>query len=180
MKQLIFACSLSPDSRSAVLARRLAEVEAGLGDEVRLIDLRDIELPFCDGGACYSNPTVIELQGAIAGADAVTVATPIYNYGTGGATRNLIALTGKSWSDKVVGFCCAAGGQGSYMAVMGLANSLMLDFRCLIVPRFVYATGAAFDGGRLVDAEIDRRIDELAHELHRIGSILGAVSKAAD
>ena len=26
--------------------------------------------------------------------------------------------------------------------IMGLANSLMLDFRCWIVPRFVYVTGA--------------------------------------
>jgi hypothetical protein len=29
--------------------------------------------------------------------------------------------------------------------VMSMANSLMLDFRCLIIPRFVYATRNDFD-----------------------------------
>jgi FMN reductase len=38
--------------------------------------------------------------------------------------------------NKVVGFLCAAGGKSSYMSVMRLANSLMLDFRCLIIPHF--------------------------------------------
>ena len=35
----------------------------------------------------------------------------------------------------------------SYMSVMAYANSLMLDFRCVIIPRFVYATGSAFAEG---------------------------------
>jgi FMN reductase len=75
-------------------------------------------------------------------ADDFVVATPIYNYEVGGATRNLIALGGSAFRDKVVGVC-AAGGQRPYMSVMALANSLMLDFRSVIVPRFVYATGLA-------------------------------------
>ena len=57
----------------------------------------------------------------------------------------MIELTGSSWEDKIVGFLCAAGGTTSYMSVMAYANSLMLDFRCVIIPRFVYATGNAFD-----------------------------------
>ena len=46
-------------------------------------------------------------------------------------------MAGRAFTGKPVGFVCAAGGRSSYMAVLGLANSLMLDFRCLIVPRFV-------------------------------------------
>ena len=44
------------------------------------------------------------------------------------------------------------------MAIMPLANSLMLDFRCLIVPRFVYATKAAFSDGDLADPPITARL----------------------
>ena len=174
MQQLIISCSLSPKSRSAIVAKQLASDIADQDDDVELLDLRDIELPFCDGGACYGHPNVAKLKDAIGSAGAVTIATPIYNYGVGGATRNLIALTGDSWTEKVVGIVCAAGGDGSYMAVMNIANSLMLDFRSFIIPRFVYVTGKAFDESRttLEDAAVLERIKQLAAELNRVGTAL--------
>ncbi|MCH7720881.1 MAG: NAD(P)H-dependent oxidoreductase [Planctomycetes bacterium] len=175
MKHLILSCSLSPTSRSALLARRLESAFGSDHGSVRLIDLRELPLPFCEANACYADPNVQMVTTAIAEAATVSVATPIYNYGVGGATRNLIALTGQAWTEKVVGFLCAAGGQGSYMAVMAVANSLMLDFRCLIVPRFVYASGASFSEDRITDATIKERIDGLANDLRRIGSALARV-----
>lgn len=157
-----------------MLAEAFRNAAALLADEVTLIDLRKMPLPFCDAGQCYSDENVGRLKEAIASADAVAVATPIYNYETGGGTRNMLALTGDAWTGKVVGFLCAAGGQGSYMAVMGLANSLMLDFRCHIVPRFVYATGDAFDRptNTLASDDVMERVKQLAAELHRVGTAL--------
>ncbi len=174
MKQLIISCSLSPKSRSAVLAEAFRDAAALLADEVTYVDLRKMPLPFCDAGQCYADANVGKLKEAVASADAIAIATPIYNYETGGGTRNMIALTGDAWTGKVVGFLCAAGGQGSYMAVMTLASSLMLDFRCYIVPRFVYATGAAFDRptNTLTSDEVSERIKQLAAELHRVGAAL--------
>ncbi|MES1168133.1 MAG: NAD(P)H-dependent oxidoreductase, partial [Oleiharenicola lentus] len=98
--------------------------------------------------------------------------TPIYNYDGNAALKNLIELTGRAWENKVVGFLCAAGGVASYMSIMPLANSLMLDFRCVVVPRFVYATDAAFADGRLVDADQLRRVAELARVSARMGEVL--------
>ena len=48
------------------------------------------------------------------------------------------------------------------MSIMGLANSLMLDFRCLIIPRFVYATSEDFKGDRVPRAELTKRLQQLA------------------
>jgi hypothetical protein len=48
------------------------------------------------------------------------------------------------------------------MSVMAIANSLMLDFRCIVLPRFVYATGSDFAAGKIASAEITRRIGDLA------------------
>jgi FMN reductase len=73
---------------------------------------------------------------------------------------------------KVVGFACAAGGKGSYMSVMSVANSLMLDFRCHIVPRFVYALGDAFQGSEITDPEVIERVEELAEEMIQISESL--------
>lgn len=175
MRQLIISCSLSPTSRSAIMAERLRDAFSTRVDEVELIDLRTLALPFCDAAECYAHPNVAALQKAIDTASSVTIATPIYNYGTGGATRNVIALTGKVWTQKVVGFLCAAGGDSSYMSVMSLANSLMLDFRCLIVPRFVYASGGAFQDNRLTDPAVEERIEQFAGELHRVASALSSI-----
>jgi FMN reductase len=60
----------------------------------------------------------------------------------------------------------------SYMSVMAFANSLMLDFRCVIIPRFVYATGQAFDGEKLKDVKVSKRIEEAVGELMRFGQAL--------
>lgn len=100
----------------------------------------------------------------IRAARVIILATPVYNFDANAAAKNLLELTGKCWENKVVGFLCAAGGKSSYMSVMSLANSLMLDFRCVIIPRFVYATGEDFaEDDRLVP-EIQERINQLARE----------------
>ena len=66
-------------------------------------------------------------------------------YDLNAAAKNFIELTGRAWTNKVVGFICAAGGKGSYMSVTSFMNSLMLDFRCIIIPRFVYTDASGFD-----------------------------------
>jgi FMN reductase len=45
---------------------------------------------------------------------------------------------------------------------MSLANSLMLDFRCLIIPRFVYATRNDFSDDKVMTDEIKGRVAKLA------------------
>ncbi|HEV3394230.1 MAG TPA: hypothetical protein VG103_12065, partial [Chthoniobacterales bacterium] len=60
----------------------------------------------------------------------------------------------------------------SYMAVMAYANSLMLDFRTVIIPRFVYATGDAFDGDKIADKKVVNRIERVADELVRFTEAL--------
>jgi hypothetical protein len=59
------------------------------------------------------------------------------------------------------------------MSVMSLANSLMLDFRCVIVPRFVYALRSDFESDSVSSAEVRRRISELAQTVHRFAAALG-------
>jgi NAD(P)H-dependent FMN reductase len=161
MTYLVISTSLNPESKSRILAR---EVFAALKEygSTELVDLRDHKLPLCDGDEAYSHAAVAELSAQIKKADAILLAVPVYNYSVSASAKNLIELTGSAWTDKVVGFLCAAGGKSSYMSVMNLANCLMLDFRCIINPRFVYADGSAFGDSSLSDAEISKRVKELA------------------
>lgn len=173
MRVAVICCSLNPESRSTGMAESLRGPLAASGAEVDWIDLRDHDLPLCDGTTVYGRADVQAMSDRIAAADAALFAVPIYNYGGNAAAKNLIELTGKAWNHKVVGFVCSAGGRGSYMSVMSLANSLMLDFRCLIVPRFVYADDRDFDGEGMADT-VAERLEALATETTRLAAALKA------
>ena len=140
---LVVSTSGNPDSNS----RRMGQAafdwlkKANLSCEWMYIS--KLNLPLCDADACYNDPAAQNLTTAI-------------------------EKSGSAWEDKVVAFLCAAGGMSSYMSVMSFANSLMLDFRCLIIPRFVYATGHSFDGDRLTDDKLAKRIERVAADLVRV------------
>lgn len=171
---LVISASLRKDSNSRILAQEAKLLLEKDGEEVTLLDLRDHPLPLCDGGAAYGHPSVALIGGLLAKASAVLVATPIYNYDANAAVKNLVELTGDGWEDKPVGFLCAAGGMSSYMSIMSLANCLMLDFRSVIVPRFVYATARDFAEGGIAGPELSERVADLARETARFGRLLKA------
>jgi FMN reductase len=167
MKFLVISTSANPDSNSRKMGQLAFESLKNAGVNCRWIDTRELNLPICDADTCYADPAVKDIAAAIEGADGILIAAPVYNYDVSAAAKNMIELTGEAWNDKIVGFLCAAGGQGSYMSVMAYANSLMLDFRCTIIPRFVYATGEAFDEKGVTDRKVAKRIQELALEIIR-------------
>lgn len=162
---LVISCSLNSSSKSRLLAEQAMSVFQTEGKEARLLDLREWNLPYCDGESTFIGTRVAELAEFIAEAEGIILAAPIYCYDVSALTRSLLELAGKAWTEKIVGFLCAAGGQSSYMSVLSVANSLMLDFRCLIVPRFVYATGNAFSENAVSDPTICKRIDELVKKM---------------
>ncbi len=179
MSTLVISCSKNPDSRSAAMARIAHRHLLTLDQEAQWLDLGPVELPFCDGATSYGHPEVAPIAEMIRQADGILLATPVYNYDVNAVAKNLLELTGKSWTGKIVGLICAAGGDSSYMSLMPFANSLMLDFRCIILPRFVYATGGAFEGNTLSDSGIGQRLEQLAGELHRFSIALKGLTESA-
>lgn len=171
-KYLVVSTSGNPESRSRKMGRVAFEALRKSEPESEWLDLSVLDLPLCDADACYEHPATQKVDAAIQNADGIIVAAPVYNYDVSASAKNMIELTGSSWEDKIVGFVCAAGGMSSYMSVMAYANSLMLDFRCVIIPRFVYATGSAFANGELKDAKVAERIEQVSAELIRFTTAL--------
>ncbi len=171
-KHLVISTSGNPDSNS----RRIGRVALAHLRKRKVncdwIDISEIDLPLCDANKCYALPGSKKLSSAIKAADGILIAAPIYNYDVAAAAKNMIELAGSAWENKVVGFLCAAGGAASYMSVMAYATSLMLDFRCVIIPRFVFATGDAFDGDNITDKKIIERTKMVADELVRFTKAL--------
>lgn len=159
MSLLVLSTSLNPSSKSRRLAQAARAALESDGIASGWLDLQDLPLPLCDGGAAYGHPNVATAARVIAEASGIIVACPIYNYDLNAAFKNLVELTGKAaWENKTVAFLNAAGGPSSYMSVMAAANSLMLDFRCVIVPRFVYAGPADFDKNGISNPAIVERV----------------------
>jgi len=165
---LVISTSLRNGSLSRAMADQLVVEFAALGTKAEEIDLRQWPLPLCDGDAAYADPNVEKLADRIKAARLIILAAPVYYYHVNAATKNLIELTGSAWEDKLVGFLCAAGGASSYMSVMNVANSLMLDFRCLILPRFVYGVSSDFVSTTQPGPELARRLRQLAEDSLKI------------
>src|SRR5438552_5777033 len=171
-KYLVISTSGNPESNSRRLGRVAFAHLQKQGVDCAWIDIIKMDLPLCDADQCYGMPGSKKLSGAIKAADGILVAAPVYNYDVAAAAKNMIELTGSAWEHKIVGFLCAAGGTASYMSVMAYANSLMLDFRCVIVPRFAFATSEAFDGDNISDKKIIKRTEIVADELVRFTKAL--------
>ena len=179
MNIIVISCSLHPHSASWVLAQQAVSDLKDLGVEAALYDLRDLTLDFADATTAHKTPDAEMIINAIHEASAVLMAVPIYNYDVNSAAKNLLEIGLRAWNEKLVGFMCAAGGRSSYMSVMSVANSLMLDFRCLIVPRFVYATKTDFgdfreDSMYIASDMIKDRLRELSETTIRLAKALEA------
>jgi FMN reductase len=172
MSYLIICTSLNPESKSRLMAEAAQEDLAKQGIDAPLLNLADYSLPLCDGHEAYDHPDAVKVAEIIRGARGILLAIPIYNFYGNAAAKNLIELAGNAWKEKVIGFLCAAGGKSSYMSAMGLATSLMLDFRCLILPKFVYATGESFEDGTITDSKIRERITELTQTLVKVSKVV--------
>ncbi|GAB4460679.1 MAG: NAD(P)H-dependent oxidoreductase [Armatimonadaceae bacterium] len=164
---LIVSTSLNPDSRSFVLAEYAATVLRERNVSCEAIDLRKVgEIPMAGSPTGWNSPVVRELRQAMQKATHLIFAVPVYNFSAGAVAKNVIELMGSAELEgKTVGFLCAAGGGRGYMSILPLANAMMLDFRCWIVPRFVYATRADVEHGAIKSDEIRTRIEQMLTEL---------------
>ena len=173
---LVVSCSLNPASRSHTLALAAGQALDAICAPRELLDLREWDLPICDGKACYDHPSIGPVTEKVAAAAAILIASPVYNYDLNAAVKNFVELTGQAWGEKPVGFLCAAGGHRSYMSPIGLANSLMFDFRCHIVPRYVYATKDDFTAAGEPSPELAGRIRQLAQAATDLAAALRRVA----
>ena len=169
MSYLIISTSLRPGSRSQIMAKYLQDKI----DNVEFFDLQENPLPMCDGDECYDLPEVLDFREKVKNADGIIMAIPVYNFNVSSGAKNIVELGGRMLYDKTFGFICAAGAKSSYMSVMSLANSLMIDFRCYIIPKFVYATKHDFEDNKIINSDIEGRIEELGKELIRVSNALG-------
>ena len=161
--------SLRAQSYSAkALQQTIARVEA-LGAEVEILDLREMNLPFCNGGDEYPHyPDVIKLRDTVKEADGLILATPEYHGSVSGVMKNALDLMSfEHLSDKVVGMISVLGGQSNSNALNDL-RIIMRWVHAWVIPEQI-AVGQAWQAfneeGKLLDEKLSKRFDQFAQSL---------------
>jgi FMN reductase len=161
--------SLRTESYSMQALYIAAERAKNLGAEVQVLDLKQMNLPFCDGGSDYPNyPDVTTLKNAVKAADALILSTPEYHGSISGVIKNALDLMSfEELSDKVTGFISVLGGQPNSNAL----NHMRLIMRWVhawSIPEQIAIGQAwqAFDSeGQLKDEKLSQRFDDFAKSL---------------
>lgn len=161
--------SLRPDSYTYLALQTAAQRIEALGAEVEILDLRSMNLPFCDGGDDYSDyPDVERLQRSMREADGLILATPEYHGSISGVLKNALDLMSfEELSGKVAGAISVLGGQSNSNAL----NDLRVILRWVhawVIPEQV-AIGQAWQAfgtdGKLKDQKLSQRFDQFAQSL---------------
>ncbi|PSB51027.1 NADPH-dependent FMN reductase [Chamaesiphon polymorphus] len=163
------AGSLRPDSYSQIALAVAAQKVQALGAEVEILDLRQMQLPFCDGGKEYPQyPDVQRLQDTVGQADGLILVSPEYHGGVSGVLKNTLDLMSfDQLSGKVAGFISVLGGQVNSNAL----NELRVILRWVhawSIPEQV-AIGQAWQAftpeGKISDEKLSQRLDHFAKSL---------------
>ena len=167
-KLTIIGTSLNPNSKSQQLAQLFQQQVETSSIACQRFDLRELNIPFSGPDENWATPDLEPIKQAVEQSSHIIFSVPIYCYDVNAAAKNIIELMGRSFTNKVIGFICSAGGSSSYMSVMGFANHLMLAFRSVICPRFLYVTPQDWDEQGELDTDIKERMSLLLEDLKSI------------
>ena len=161
--------SLRTDSYSALALQEAIKRVEDLGAEAEILDLREMTLPFCDGGSEYPDYADVEvLRDKVKTADGLILATPEYHGSVSGVLKNALDLMSfEHLSGKVAGLISVLGGQSNSNAL----NDLRIIVRWVhgwVIPEQIAVGQAwqAFDSeGKIKDEKLSQRFDGFAKSL---------------
>ncbi len=167
MKILLVSSSHDPNSRSEKLAALSSDILSAMGVSNELVRLKDFPLPPFGNVNIPSAEYYLPLHQLVAQADALILASPIYNWGCCAELKKFIEFIGSTppdgsikgaFFDKILTFINAAGLPHSYMAFGATALSLMMDFKCIINPYNVYVHDRHWDNEGALVEEAEARL----------------------
>jgi NAD(P)H-dependent FMN reductase len=164
--------SLNPTSTTRAALNIALSGAQSIGAETQLINLRDYELVFCDGGD-ESNypPDVFKLRQEIEQAQGIILGTPEYHSGPSGVLKNALDLMGfKEFQGKVVGLVGVAGGSTGAINSLNNLRTIARSVRAWVIPEQVSIAQAwkVFDdSGHIQDAGLEERLTNVGQQVAR-------------
>lgn len=164
-KVILVSSSLAASSRSAILIEATAERLKEKGHEAVIVDLREEEIPFCDGRPLEEYSDRIQtLYKDLSAADRLVLASPIYCSSISGVMKNFLDIFMHSMKGKRFGVCAALGSKLSYMAIADLYRIMSFQANATGVQPSVVVDNADFEDNQ-PKPDIHERIDRMLSEL---------------
>ena len=146
------------------------------GVEAQLIDLREYQLAFCDGGDDKKLPKDVQrLRDDVQRAQGIILATPEYHGGYSGVLKNALDLMGfDEFQGKMIGLVGVSGGG---MGASGPLNGLRSVGRALhawVVPEQagVPDVSDVFDeSGNCKDKSVEKRLEAVGRQVAKFASL---------
>ena len=186
MRIACISSGLAPHSRSERIGHMCIEVLRTHGVDTEFVSLKEKSLAGCDPSDPLQHPVFKELSAITAAADALILASPVYNWGVSAELKKYVECVGFTDAsrktplfDKVVTFVSAAGLPHSYMAFGAMAQTMMLDFKCVVSPYPVYVHNRHWEDERLID-EARKRIEKSMFVLVELTKLLKGRTYSSD
>lgn len=176
MKIAIVVGAATPPGRLNNAAEFLAAALVKPGAvESETINLANAGVEICDGRPLDKcGPATQRTVKAIADANAVVLASPVYRASFPGVLKNLLdQLPVEALRNKPVGIVAMGGSPHHYLAVDGHLRLVLAWFGALVVPNSVYLTGKDFTDGRLAASEAMADLTALGATLVTLVQSLG-------
>ncbi len=164
---MLISTSLNQNSKSSLLIDRCIDLIDDKEFTSSKIDLREVDIPFCDARGMKDYPQHIQdMYSQIENADYIVFGFPIYCYSISGVLKNFIDLFSHAMTNKFFGVCAAAGSNRSYLAISDLYTILSFESNSTGVQPSVVVDGSDFTDGILND-NISKRIGIMLEVLSR-------------
>ncbi|RMG25140.1 MAG: NADPH-dependent oxidoreductase [Methanobacteriota archaeon] len=177
-KIVLIQSSLNPRSRTAIVLEETRKKLVERGTEAEILDLRDYDIPFCDGRSLDEYPESVQrIRPILESADAFIIGFPVYMYTFSGVVKNFLDIFSSYFERKICGIVMNAGGSNCYLASRDLINSMNFEVGTVFVQPTVYSYSSHFDETKTrleseyVLNKIDQMIDSLLNSLGQTLSI---------
>ena len=144
-----------------------------IGAQTSLIDLRDYDLPFCDGRKdrrAYPED-VVRLRHAVRAAQGIILGTPVYHGSYSGVLKNALDLMGfPEFEGRMVGLVGVAGGRTGAVHALNALRAVGRVLHAWVIPEEVSipTVSRAFDEtGQPKDPELEQRLMEVGRQVAR-------------
>lgn len=169
MKIAALGGSLRPQSFAyRTLELALKKVEA-YGIQTELIDLRKLNLPFCNGERFYPHyPDVEVLRQSVQSSTGLLLSTPEYHGNMSGVLKNALDLLEEEHiANKIVGLIAVVGGVHSTNA-LNTMRLICRQLRCWVLPEQLvipYSEESFNAEGEFKDAQFEDRLEKMVEHL---------------
>lgn len=167
MKKIaIIQSSLRTPSNTDIVCQEFKKKARAAGLEVTYIDLREVELEFCDGRHLGEyNQSLQEVHRQMEDSEAVIFGIPVYQYSMSWVLKNLIDICGGALKEKAVGAIVNAGGPNCYMASRDLFDCLYYEYATTSIAPTPYTWSMDFKDGEIINDKVLTKLDELVEKI---------------